>query len=222
MKQGPGKKDPLHRSFFSYWPLAGAALGQWLPSKPRPESVDFTIYILYIHFNINCIACTARHGQIVYCWPMPLGHDIDCEAWPDCVYRCWHSIITHQQGMQLPMLGLVAILWLYSYNQTLIPCRQCIRCWKVIWNIDVYFCFDWRSTCAGKILFSHFVMKHHQYKVGTRKKDPLCGSFFLASPCLVLLLGQWLPSKPWLERSTFLYSIHWDTHLLQVLLGGSS
>ena len=40
------KKDPLHRSFFSYRPPASAAPRQSLPSKPWPERVHFILYIL--------------------------------------------------------------------------------------------------------------------------------------------------------------------------------
>ena len=42
---------------------------------------------------------------------------------------------------------------------------------------------DDRYYCGGKSLLTHFVMKHHQYKAGPRKKkNPLRGSFFFYAP----------------------------------------
>ena len=82
------------------------------------------------------------------------------------------------------MLGLVAIIWC-SYNQILITWQCTLHC-KAIWNMEVYFCFEWQSTCAGKVQITHFVMKHHQYKAGTRKKRPASQVFFLTGFWLVL------------------------------------
>ena len=49
-------------------------------------------------------------------------------------------------------------------------------------------------------------MKHLERSGNQKKKTRFSGLFFLTGLRPVLPLGQWLPSKPWPERSTFLDS----------------
>ena len=55
----------------------------------------------------------------------------------------------------------------------------------------------------------HWVNPLPDEEVGTRKKRHVSRVFFfLTGLWLVLPLGQWLPSKPWPEKSTFLYILY--------------
>ena len=59
--------------------------------------------------------------------PRGMAQSLLSEAWPDCVYRCWPSIMTrkHNEACSFAMLGLVAIVWC-SYNQTSVDRFYCL------------------------------------------------------------------------------------------------
>ena len=54
-----------------------------------------------------------------------------------------------------------------------------LKSWNHGMHMDGY---EWRYYCAGKSLLTHFVMKHHHYSAGTRKKRPASQVFFSYRP----------------------------------------